>query len=114
MRPGGLAGPPRTSRCASIDRVVFERLNDIGRRSRGLWKNARGRKIVRRAPRDPPAWRAGLPDQIGEVGATDFSVVNAALQSYGVDVPGVPVTVTSLDVDVTIEPEKLTAPGPSV
>ncbi|HDR9507440.1 TPA: hypothetical protein QDC03_002523 [Burkholderia cepacia] len=40
--------------------------------------------------------------------------MNAALQSYGVDVPGVPVTVTSFALDVTIEPEKLTAPGPGV
>ncbi|CAI8691275.1 hypothetical protein EMIT0111MI5_110191 [Burkholderia sp. IT-111MI5] len=61
-----------------------------------------------------PAWRACRPDRIGEAGATDFSVVNAALQSYGVDVPGVPVTVTSFALDVTIEPEKLTAPGPGV
>jgi len=63
-------------------------------------KNTCERKVVRH-----------VPDQIGEVGATDFSVVNAALQSDGADVP---VTVTSFALDVTMEPDKLTAPGPSV
>lgn len=60
-----------------------------------------------------PAWRACRPDHIDEVGATDFSAVNAALQSCRVDVPGVPVTVTSFAFDVTTEPESVTFPPPN-
>ncbi|WP_175963003.1 hypothetical protein [Burkholderia pyrrocinia] len=39
--------------------------------------------------------------------------MNAALQSCRVDVPGVPVTVTSFALDVTIEPENVTFPPPN-
>jgi hypothetical protein len=52
--------------------------------------------------------------QIGELPRTALKGTKALLQSTAVDVPGAPVTVTSLDVEGEIAEAKLTAPGPKV
>src|SRR5438067_2664967 len=54
------------------------------------------------------------PHQIGELAKTELKGTKALLQSTAVDVPGVPVTVTSFDDDAEIAEAKLTAPGPNV
>ena len=63
------------------------------------------------------AWRVASPraaadGQIGASASTELIGTKTKLQSTGVEVPGVPVIVTSLAVDATMLEAKLTAPGP--